>query len=153
MHTLGDAYSHADCMDALAAQTPPAPWGTHTVPPLGDDSIYACDYNPAGPQKDDTHGREFGSVYTDTQRTVTAARAVYAELAARSLAREGVYAPLPLTTTLTVSDTQTTLDWAIVHFVTGWKYDEPTQRREYADSLVQALVPLLYPVRKVHNRL
>jgi len=139
LHTLGDAYSHADCMDALADQTPPAPWGTHTVPALGDTSIYACDYNPTDPQNDDAHGREFGSVYTDTQRTVAAARAVYAELSARSLAREGVYAPLPLTTALTVSGTSTTLDGAIVHFVTAWNYDEPARRREYADSLVQAL--------------
>jgi len=43
LHSLGDAYSHADCLEALAAQTPPAPWGTHTVPLLGDASIYACD--------------------------------------------------------------------------------------------------------------
>ncbi|RME81202.1 MAG: hypothetical protein D6775_14235 [Caldilineae bacterium] len=102
LHTLGDAYSHADCLSALAAQTPPAPWGTHTVPALGDPSLYACDYNPTSPQNDDAHGREFGSVYTDTERTIAAARAIYAELSARSLAREGVYVPLALTTTLRV---------------------------------------------------
>jgi hypothetical protein len=28
LHTLGDAYSHADCLDALASQASPAPWGT-----------------------------------------------------------------------------------------------------------------------------
>jgi hypothetical protein len=140
LHSLGDAYSHADCLAALAAQTPPAPWGTHTVPMLGDPSIYACDYNPAKPQNDDAHGREFGSVYPDAQRTIAAARAIYAELSARSLSREGLYGPLPLTTTLTVSGTETTLDGAIVHFVTDWDYDEATQRREYADSLVQALL-------------
>lgn len=140
LHTLADAYSHADCMDALAALTPPAPWGTHTIPALGDDSVYACDYNPTSPRNDDAHGREFGSVYTDTQRTIDAARAVYAELAARSLAREGVYVPLPLTTTLTVSGTPTTLDGAIVHFVTAWNYDEPLHRREYVDELVEALL-------------
>ncbi len=139
LHSLGDAYSHADCMDALAAQTPPAPWGTHTVPALGDTSVYACDYNPANPQNDDAHGREFGSVYTDTQRTIEAARAIYAELSARSLAREGVYVPLPLTASLTVSGTETTLDGAIVHFVTAWSYDEPARRREYVDRLVEAL--------------
>ncbi len=140
VHTLADAYSHADCLAALAAQTPPAPWGTHTVPTLGDTSVYACDYNPANPQNNDAHGREFGSVYTDTQRTIAAARAVYAGLSARSLAREGVYMPLPLTTTLTVSGTETTLDGAIVHFVTTWNYDEPTYRRAYVDSLVEALL-------------
>ncbi len=139
LHTLADAYSHADCMDALAAQTPPAPWGTHTVPALGDTSVYACDYNPANPQNDDAHGREFGSVYTDSQRTIDAARAIYADLSARSLAREGVYTPLPLTTTLTVSGTETTLNNAIAHFAATWKYDQPAQRREYVDRLVEAL--------------
>lgn len=140
LHVLGDAHSHADCLDALAAQTPPAPWGTHTVPILGDPSVYACDYNPSNPQNDDAHGREFGSVYTDTQRTIAAARAIYAELSARSLSREGVYVPLPLTTTLTVSSTATTLDSAIVHFVANWDYDKPAHRRGYVDSLVQALL-------------
>jgi hypothetical protein len=140
LHSLDDAYSHADCLDALAAQTPPAPWGTHTVPIFGDTSVYACDYNPSHPKNDDAHGREFGSVYTDTQRTIAAARAVYAELSARSLTREGVYVSLPLTTTLIISGTETTLESAIVHFVTQWNYDEPAHRREYADSLVQALL-------------
>lgn len=140
VHSLADAYSHADCLRALAANNPPAPWGTHTVPALGDTSIYACDYNPTNPQNDDAHGREFGSVYTDTQRTIAAARAVYVQLAARSLAREGVVTPLPLTTTLTVSGTETTLDGAIVHFVTTWNYDEPAHRRAYMDSLVEALL-------------
>ena len=140
LHSLGDAYSHADCLDALAANTPPAPWGTHTVPTLGDTSIYACDYNPTNPQNDDAHGREFGGVYTDIQRTIAAARAIYAELSARSLAREGVYVPLPLTTTLAVNGTETTLDGAIVHFVIDWAYSEPANRRGYVDSLVQALL-------------
>jgi hypothetical protein len=140
LHSLGDAYSHADCLDALAGNTPPAPWGTHTVPTLGDPGIYACDYSPANPQNDDAHGREFGSAYTDTERTIAAARAIYGALSARSLAREGTYLPLPLTTTLTVSGTATTLDEAIVQFATGWDYDQPTQRREYLDSLVQALL-------------
>ncbi len=151
IHTLADAYSHADCMDALAAHDPPAPWGTHTVPALGDESIYACDYNPTSPQNDDAHGREFGPVYTDTQRTIAAARAIYAELSARSLTREGVYVPLPLTTTLVVSGAETTLDGAIVHFVTAWDYDEPAHRREYMDRLVEALQGLSRtPVRRVY---
>jgi hypothetical protein len=151
LHTLGDAYSHADCLDALAAQTPPAPWGTHTVPALGDSSVYACDYNPINPQNNDAHGREFGSVYTDTQHTIAAARAIYSELSARSLASEGVYMPLPLTTTLIVSDTETSLDGAIIYFVTTWDYDKPTHRREYGDSLVEALLsqPRI-PIKRVY---
>lgn len=140
LHTLGDAYSHADCPNALAAQTPPAPWGTHTVPALGDTSVYTCDYNSANPQNGDAHGREFGSVYTDTQRTIAAAREIYRELSARSPWREGTYAPLPLTTTLTVRGTEMTLDGVIIHFVTAWDYDESAYRREYMDSLVDALL-------------
>jgi hypothetical protein len=139
LHTLGDAYSHAECLDALASHTPPAPWATHTVPPA-DDSVYACDYNPTAPQNDDAHGREFGDVYTETQWTIAAAQAIYAELSAHSFSREGIYAPLPLTTTLTVSGTVTTLDGAIVHFVIGWDYDEPAYRREYIDELALALL-------------
>ena len=140
LHSLADAYSHLDCLHALASGTPPAPWGTHTVLVLGDDSVPACDYNPRNPQNGDAHGREFGGVYTDTLRTIAAGRAVYGELAARGLSRDGVYAPLPLTTTLTVSGTQTTLDGAIGHFVTNWDYTAPVHRREYVDSLVQALL-------------
>ena len=139
IHTLADAYSHADCMAALAAQDPPAPWGTHTAPILGDVSIYACDYNPTNPRNDDPHGREFGPKYDDAQRTIEAARAVYEALSERSRAREGAYTPLPLTTTLIVEDEEITLDDAIVHFVRAWNYDAPAQRREYIDSLVQAL--------------
>lgn len=139
LHSLGDAYSHKDCLDALAAQTPPAPWGTHTVKLLGDTSVPACDYNPSNPQNDDAHGREFGSTYSDTQRTITAARAIYAELSERSLTNEGLYVPLSLTTTLTISGSATTLDAALINFVTRWNYDQPSLRREYIDSLVQSL--------------
>ena len=135
LHTLEDAYSHLDCLDALAANVPPAPWGTHTVPALGGLSIYACDYNPSNPQNDDAHGREFGSVYSDTQRTIAAARAAYAELSTRSRLREGLYLPLPLM----ISGTPTTLDEAIARYATDYSYDRPLPRREYVASLGRAL--------------
>jgi hypothetical protein len=143
LHSLADAYSHDDCLEALAARPPALPWGTHTVPlpaGFGDPSVYACDYNPNNPKNDDAHGREFGAVYTDTGRTVAAGRAVYAELSAHSLSRDGLYVPLPLTTPLTVSGTATTLDGAIVHFVTDWDYGGAIHRREYVDSLVEAVL-------------
>jgi hypothetical protein len=54
----------------------------------------------------------------DSGRTIEAARAIYAELAGRSVQREGVYYPLSLSTTLVVSGTATTLDGAIDYFVT-----------------------------------
>ena len=140
LHTLADAYSHADCIAALAAHSPPAPWGTHTVPALGDTSIPACDYNPTHPTNDDAHGREFGSQYPDSQRTIAAARVVYTELVSRSRTGEGLYAPLSLNARLTVNGEETTLDGVIVHYATTWAYDEPAQRRAYLDGLVAALL-------------
>lgn len=142
LHSLGDAYSHADCLAALESATPPVPWGTHTVPALGDDSVYPCDYNPANPKNDDAHGREFGSTYGDAQRTIQAAKAIYAELSARSLLREGGYVPLPLSTTLAVSGTQTTLEGAIAHWATDRNYDDPIYRRQYVASLSEAVQAL-----------
>jgi len=149
LHSLDDSYSHYDCLAALVGTS--APWGTHTILVLGDTSIPACDYNPTAPTNDDAHGREFGSTYTDTVRTINAAHAVYGELAARSLQREGVYVPLPLTTTLTVSGVVTTLDGAITHFVIDRAYNVPTYRREYIDSLLAAIsTTLRTPIQRVH---
>jgi len=142
LHSLADAYSHEDCLNALAAAAPAVAWGTHTVPALGDASIYACDYNPSHPTDDDAHGREFGPTYPDTQRTVDAALAVYGELSARSRLREGTYFPLPLTTSLVVNGTATTLEGAIGEFVRGQPYQEAAYRRSYADHLVTALLGL-----------
>ncbi|MBN1315484.1 MAG: hypothetical protein JXA42_08450, partial [Anaerolineales bacterium] len=108
-------------------------------PAIGDSSINACDYNPTNPENDDAHGREFGGVYSDTQRTVEAARAIYAELARRSILREGIDYPLPLSTTLIVDGSETTVDGAITHFVTGWDYDSPADRRQYVFNLITAI--------------
>lgn len=142
LHSLADAHSHRQCLAALAKENPPAPWGTHTVTSsiafLGDDSVPACDYNPTKPTNTDAHGREFGNG-SDTQQLIDAALAVYAELSARSMAREGVYRPLPLTATLTISGSQITLEQAIIHFITAKNYDEPRYRRDYATALVAAL--------------
>lgn len=146
LHSLADAYSHRQCLAALAAENPPAPWGTHTVTSsialLGDDSVPACDYNPTSPTNTDAHGREFGSG-SDTRQTIDAALAIYAELSTRSMMREGVYKPLALTTTLTVSGSQTTLEQAIIYFVTAQNYDNPRYRRDYMAALVtdMALLP------------
>ncbi|MBN1259243.1 MAG: hypothetical protein JXB35_01050 [Anaerolineae bacterium] len=151
LHTLGDAYSHDACLRALAEVTPSAPWGTHTVPALGDTSVYACDYNPTNPRNDDAHGREFGGVYSDTQQTIAAALAIYDELSARSIAREGIYWPLPLSTPLIVSDTTTTLEGAIVHFVKDRDYDQPEYRRAYAANLAQAVQAYpRSPIRRIY---
>jgi len=141
LHSLADAYSHKDCLAALAAVSPPAPWGTHTVLALRDTSIPACDYNPSKPTNEDAHGREFGSASPDdAQRTIDAARAIYAEMSLRSRTMEGISTPLALTDTLIVDGKVTTLDEAIVHFVTTWNFDQASLRREYLkDSLLPAL--------------
>ena len=156
LHSLADSYSHADCMAALddwGSQSGnwPILWGTHTVTraPANNPSIPACDYDPTNPTASDAHGEEFGSGAGIT-RTLDGINAVYDELARRSLMREGVYVPLPLTTTLVVSGTSTTLDGAIRHIVTTWSFDNPTARRAYADKLRQAIDAL--PARTLITR-
>ncbi len=135
LHSLADGYSHLDCITALDALG--LPWATHTTPPI-DDSVPACDYYPRTPAADDVHGREFFT-YTDSIRTIDALRHVYQELAARSLGREGTYAPIGLDTV--VSGTHTLSD-TIAAFVQTWDFDQPQARRDYADQLathIQAL--------------
>lgn len=135
LHALADSYSHEECLAELDAAG--VEWGTHTQ----DNTYPACKYNPNNMQADDVHGIEFG-VTTDSQRTIDAARNVYTELAARSISIDGKYMPLPLTTTLTVSGTVTTLDGAIQHFVQDWGYDGqgPSNRRAYVDQLTTAIM-------------
>lgn len=144
LHTLADGYSHRDCIAALDALG--LPWSTHTTPPI-DESVPACDYYPKSPAADDVHGREFYT-YTDSLRTTEALRHVYLELAARSLGREGVYAPLGLDTP--ISGTQTLSD-TIGIFVHTWDFEQPQARRAYADALAQQLTALpRAPIRRVN---
>ncbi len=133
LHSLADSYSHKDCIAAMDAMG--MPWATHTTPPI-DVSVPACDYHPNTPTADDVHGREFYT-YTDSIRTDEAIHAVYAELTARSLQREGVYFPLGLNAAL--SGTQTLSDTLSV-FVHQWTYDQPGNRRAYADALAAAVL-------------
>ncbi|MBI5566982.1 MAG: hypothetical protein HY870_18940, partial [Chloroflexi bacterium] len=135
LHSLADGYSHLDCVTALDAIN--MPWATHTTPEI-DGSYPACDYHPKTPGADDVHGREFFT-YTDSIRTVDALRHVYTELAARSLGREGVYAPIGLETI--VSGTQT-LSETIAAFVHSWDFDQPQARRDYADQLAAKILAL-----------
>jgi hypothetical protein len=51
-----------------------------------------------------------------------------------------VYAPLALTAAIPIGGAETTLDAAMDHFVTTCEYNAPVFRREYVDSLVQALL-------------
>lgn len=139
LHSLADSYSHEDCIAAMDAMTNPImPWATHSSPPI-DPSVPACDYHPNHPTADDVHGREFGRVYVNTQRTINASLAVYNELSLRSVQRDGMYYPLDLNTAIVVSGTPTTLSEAIEHFVKDRDYTEPGYRREYADSLAAAI--------------
>lgn len=144
LHCLGDAFSHRDCLAQLDAQG--APWGTHT---LVSGTAPECTYNPAAPDNDDAHGREFGpvSMSDDTLRTDEAIRAIYSELVLRSQLEEGVFDPLTLDDTLLAMDGQPTLDEALLYFVHQWRFDStanPGQfamnRRQFALSVAQAII-------------
>lgn len=142
LHSLADSYSHRDCIAAMDALG--MPWATHSSPPI-DPSVPECDYHPNNPQDTDVHGREFYT-YTDSLRTDEAIHAIYAELTARSLQSEGQYSPVslnaPLSGTLTLSDTLSV-------FVHKWTFDQPAERRRYADSLVSAVLGVRLPETRV----
>ncbi|MBI5879318.1 MAG: hypothetical protein HZB53_16850 [Chloroflexi bacterium] len=133
LHSLADSYSHKDCIDAMDALG--MPWATHSTPPI-DASVPACDYHPQTPDADDVHGREFYT-YTDALRTDQAIHAVYGELVSRSLQYEGVYAPVSLSAVL--SGTQTFSE-TLYTFVHQWTFDQPANRRAYADALATKII-------------
>jgi hypothetical protein len=145
LHSLGDSYSHLDCIAAM--DNLGMPWATHTTPPL-DPSVPACDYHPRTPRDDDVHGREFGA-YTDTQRTDAAILDIYAELVARSLQREGQYFPISLDTS--ISGTLTLRDM-LRTFVHEWGYDTPgpENRRALADQIADAVLAQRRPKRRTY---
>ncbi len=129
LHSLADYYSHRECiaaMDGLGML-----WATHTL-----TGVEACNYNPANPQPDDVHGREFYT-YTDALRTDKAVRHVYAELSARSRQREGLYVPLSLDAP--ISGTETLSDMLTV-FIHGWDFEHAAERRAQADRIAAAVL-------------
>jgi hypothetical protein len=133
LHSLGDSYSHLACVQAMDAIS--MPWATHTITTAG--GVPECYYPPSDPSNTDAHGVEFGTgSMTDSLRTDAAIRAIYGELAARSLQREGQYWPINLDTP--ISGTQTLSD-TLYAFVHNWNYDQAPARRAYADSLVLVL--------------
>jgi hypothetical protein len=140
LHALADSVSHRECirvMDALGA-----PWATHTA-----SGVFECDYIPAHPTNDDAHGREFGTRYiTDSLRTEEAIWLVYEELVQRSLAREGIHAPLGLDEPLPRMEGRPTLRQALQAFVHTWEFDQASARRSYADQLVRAILQQRQPV-------
>ena len=140
IHSLADYYSHRECIAAMDALG--MPWATHTL-----TGVEECNYNPANPQPDDVHGREFYT-YTDSLRTDEALRHVYAELSARSLQREGVYFPLDLNAPLSGSETLSDMLGVFVH---GWTFDQAEERRAQADRIAQAvLAASRVPIRRVY---
>lgn len=139
LHSLADYYSHREClaaMDDLAM-----PWATHT---LAD--VPACIYNPASPQPDDVHGREFYT-YTDSLRTDEAIQHTYSELVARSLQGEGQYFPIGMDDA--ISGTQTLSD--VLHvFVHQWQFDEPGNRRDLLDQLDVDILEQRQSMQRIH---
>jgi hypothetical protein len=121
-------------MDALGY-----PWASHTQ---NEANIPECYYPVNSPSNSDAHGEEFGmGSITDSMRTDAATRAIYSELITRSLAYEGQYPPIDLNTKLTLSITETlTLDDALSQFVHNWQWDQPTDRRAWADKMARAVL-------------
>ncbi len=142
IHSLADYYSHRDCialMDSLGM-----PWATHTL-----SGYPACDYNPLDPKPDDVHGREFYT-YTDSLRTDAAIQAIYGELVARSLSREGKYFPLGMDTRLTALDGSPTLSETLHTFVHKWDYEHPYERRKWLDKVSAAVLAQRVPIRRTY---
>ncbi|HEY4720535.1 MAG TPA: hypothetical protein VII92_01710, partial [Anaerolineae bacterium] len=147
LHSLADGYSHRDCIAVMDVITQPRKmfWATHTTPGI-DPSVPECDYHPKTPTNTDVHGREFYT-YTDSLRADAAIRAVYGELISRSLTYEGQYPPIDLNTKLTLSITETlTLDDALSQFVHNWQWDQPGDRRAWADKIARAALMQRYHV-------
>jgi len=136
LHSLADAYSHRDCIAAMDALG--MPWATHTITPLGDTSVPACDYNPFQYSATDVHGREFFTYTESYSHTDAAIRAVYAELVSRSLQIEGQYPPLNLDTLMLAITGTPTYREALHVFVHNWDYDQPASRRAYADLIAKS---------------
>ncbi len=137
LHSLGDYYSHRECiehMDELGM-----PWATHTL-----SGHPACDYNPSDPQPDDVHGREFYT-YTDSLRTDEAIQHIYQELVARSQQGEGRYWPLDMNTPLTGLDGSPTLSETLSTFVHQWQFQQAAQRRAWLDTVVPAILAQRQP--------
>jgi hypothetical protein len=139
LHSLGDYYSHRECLVAMDELG--MPWATHPL-----TGVPECNYNPFDPQPDDVHGREFYT-YTDSLRTDEAVRHIYSELVSRSLRMEGQYYPLSLETVITGSET---LSDALHAFVHAWRFDEPGMRRAQADVIAERALALRVPVRKLY---
>ena len=148
LHSLADAYSHEDCIAAMDALG--MPWATHTITPLGDTSVPACDYNPFNYSATDVHGREFYTYTESYSHTDAAIRAVYAELVSRSLRREGKYFPISLDTRLMSITGTPTLSEAVYAFVHNWDYDQPSKRREYTDLISDAALTQRQPVQRIY---
>jgi hypothetical protein len=144
LHVLADSYSHLDCLNALADLG--FPWGNHTFY-QGQIPTDACDYNPQNWTNSDTHGQEFGTGIR-TYRTDAAVLAVYDELVARSIQREGKYLPLSLDSVLTSVEGQPTLRSALYAVVHNWDFQNEqvgavkgeyaAKRRAYSEQIAIA---------------
>jgi hypothetical protein len=145
LHSLADFYSHRDCMAAMDALG--MPWATHTVPPI-DPDVPECNYNPKNPSNDDVHGQEFGTRYPDdSARTDEAIQAVYSEMLTWGKKRKGHMSPLGMGDVLRWVPGAPTLGEALYAFVHNWEYNQPEQRRAYADLLAEAILVQRNPER------
>lgn len=142
LHSLGDAFSHRECIDLIDSLA--MPWATHTL-----TGYPACNYNPLDPQPDDAHGREFGT-YPDAGRTDEAIQAIYAGLVSRSLRGEGRYFPLDMDVPLPAMPGTPTLREALYTFVHQWDFEHPEERRAWADEMAGAVLARRDRVHRVY---
>jgi len=129
LHSLGDSYSHADCLAALDSRQETNLWGTHTVNPI---TVPECYYVPSAPKNSDAHGQEFGPSSSGTDRSDAAVLHVYDELVKRSVQREGKYYPMSLDAVLKQMPGQPTLRSALFDFVHQWDFQQALNQGEYA---------------------
>lgn len=144
LHSLGDSFSHSDCLAALDALNQPYLWGTHTILP---STVGSCYYVPTNPKNSDVHGQEFGSG-GGTGRADDGVVATYDELIDRAVQKEGRYLPIDLDATLDKMDGKPTLRTALINFVHNWDYEKAigdkseyaANRRAHADQIVAAVL-------------
>jgi hypothetical protein len=120
LHSLGDTWSHKDCVAALDAGG--EPWGTHT------NEYPACGFTD--------HTLEFGPSDHNTDRTLAGVQALYQALKTRSSEREGVSPPV------NEQNYNGWLNQQLASFVHDWGWGQGQQRRGLAQEIADSCTVL-----------
>ncbi len=124
LHSLGDSWSHRDCLAAVDALG--LPFGAHVVPKGPDDPLWPCRWT--------MHSAEFGDpeAFPDSNRTFSGTLALYQaliEFAEQS--RRPVFRPIPVQ-----AENGAVFD-ALYEFAHSATDANPMLRRRLADQLYQ----------------